>query len=129
MTAAAPRKPAARKPSTRATSTVPATAKKPTDRKPAATAKAQKAEALGERIDIVVDGVEYSLDPEVLDDYEVVEGLSEGNYFPVLGQLFTPDEVAAIKVRLRNPDTGRLKYSDVQAFIERVFKELGSPNS
>lgn len=129
MTAPAPRKPAARKPSTRAASTVPATAKKPTDRKPAATAKAQEAEALGERIDIVVDGVQYSLDPEVLDDYEVVEGLSEGNYFPVLGQLFTPEEVADIKTRLRNPDTGRLKYSDVQSFIERVFKELGSPNS
>ncbi|MFF2621247.1 hypothetical protein [Oerskovia jenensis] len=129
MTAPAPRKPAARKPSTRTASTVPATAKKPTDRKPAATAKAQKAEALADRINIVVDGVEYSLDPEVLDDYEVIEGLGEGNYVPVLNQLFTPEEAAAIKSRLRNPDTGRLKYSDVQSFIERVFKELGSPNS
>lgn len=106
----------------------------PQDRKPKKKKKgkgkqAQRAEALSEHITVEVQGLTLTISREALDDYEVVEGLSTGNFFPVLNLAFSAADVAKIKKHLRKPDTGRVRYTDVGVFIGEVFEAVNSPNS
>ena len=115
------RKTAAKRATARkATSPVPDGVKQPADRQPPATAAGVRT--------IEVDGIVCVVNPEVLDDFEIVEALQTGNFLPAIGMLFDAATLAQIKAQLRDPDSGRIKYSAVVEFTTKVLGQL-RPNS
>lgn len=100
--------PAARKPA----------ARKPQDRKPKAVEAAEP-----EAVTITVDGFSLIVDPETLDDFELLENVArveDGDLSrlpQVLQRMFGAEQYAAVKEHLRN-DAGRITTEAAATFFE-----------
>lgn len=120
------RKPAAKKaparPAPKKAAAVPPGAKQPADRKPPAGLDDPNFRTA------TVDGHEYRANVDALDDFEVVEALQVGNYVPAIGMLLDEEQLAKVKDRLRDKESGRVRYSDVVVFTNKLLEAL-RPNS
>lgn len=103
--------------------TRPAGAKVPQDRKP------PKPTDNGDgTLTVTVRGAEYTVDRDNLDDYEVMENLSDGNFIPALRAILSPEQIDAVKASLRDPETKRVKASAMGEFVAELIGAL-NPNS
>lgn len=85
--------------------------------------RAQKAEAKQDTLEIVVDGIELTLDRDVLDDYEAVELMAVG--LPTrMFDLICGDRQKEIRKALAD-DNGRLRASVVGEFVNKVGEAVG----
>lgn len=76
-------------------------------------------------------GKEYLIEAEAMDDMELLEDLSDGNFISALRSMLGPQQWADYKEEHRDPDTGRVKVSDAGAseFLDHCLKELKRKNS
>lgn len=106
------------------TTTKPAAAKKPADHKP----KQVKPRRDGDHLIVTVREREWRVPEDALDDLEVMEALENNNVLPALRALLTGDQFDVMKDALRDPDTGRVKYSAATEFLGDLMGAL-NPNS
>lgn len=97
-------------------------AKKPQDRKP-------KKDAVRE---VTLRGVTFEVDPEVLDDFDVLDALDqiqEGNGLRIAGLLrkLTGDKFNDMRAALRDPETGRIPVETAGEFMGELFEAI-APN-
>ncbi len=97
----------------------PAAAKQPADRKPSKPRKGEDGRLL-----VTVRGTEYAVNAEALDDYDVLENLSDGDFIPALRALLDPEQIQAVKAELRDPETGRLPASTMAEFFSDLMGAL-----
>lgn len=88
---------------------------------------AQKAEAVGEPVTVTVDGITVTIDPDALDDYDLMEQLSRGLYFQACPVLFGA-QWDAIRAELRE-ESGKLRLTRVDEFVNDVFAAAGQGKS
>ena len=75
--------------------------------------------------DIEVMGVQLSVDPVDLDDYDALKAMDNGDCTLILDcMLPDEDEREAALDSLREP-SGKLRYSNVLKFVQEVFTALG----
>ena len=75
--------------------------------------------------DIEVMGVQLSVDPVDLDDYDALKAMDNGDCTLILDCMFPDeDEREAALDSLREP-SGKLRYSNVLKFVQEVFTALG----
>ena len=94
-----------------------------------AQSKADKGEA--QPIDLVVDGVSLTVDPNDLDDADALFSMQDNDFRPMLNLLFPGMSWAEQKVvlePLNDPETGRLRYSRIIEFVGHVFEAVGQGN-
>lgn len=130
------KKPAAKKvPAKRAPArktAAPRTAKQPTDH-----LTPLKAEATGDTttMKVTVEGVKYVVDPQVIDDVNMVEMIGdiqyndEGHLSPlVIRKLIGEKPWREWKVAHTNAETGRIPVESMSTFLYALFAELNSGN-
>lgn len=96
--------------------------KKPQDRKP-------KKDAVRE---VTLHGVTFEIDPEILDDLDVLDALDqiqEGNGLRVAGLLrkLTGEKFNEMRDALRDPDSGRIPVAVASDFMGELFEAI-APN-
>lgn len=75
--------------------------------------------------DIEVMGIQLSVDPVDLDDYDALAAMDKGDCTLILDcMLPDEDEREAVLDSLREP-SGKLRYSNVLKFVQDVFTALG----
>lgn len=93
--------------------------------------EAQSAKDKGEPqpVTLTVDDVTVTLDPEDLDDYDLMSMTQAGNPDPFLALCFpdAEDRKAALD-KLRTPE-GKLKLSTLMQWIQHVLEAAGQGNS
>lgn len=75
---------------------------------------------------VVVEGFTLQIDPELLDDYEMLDQASQGAPFRMFDAL-VGDQKQAILAHLKGP-AKRISLGRVAEFIEQVFKAVGRGN-
>ncbi len=95
--------------------------------------------AQGKPRTVTVKGISLTLDPKLMDDWELVELLydyqsdPEGNALAVIPFLrkVLGDGYARVKDALRDPDTGRISGESMGEFVEELMEKLNdaAPNS
>lgn len=91
-----------------------------------------------EPILVSIKGIELTVDPQVLDDLETLELLSQLNpaddaepnafaLIPLLKRLFG-EKYKQVKNALRNKETGRITMEEVSSFVSEYLSKV-SPNS
>lgn len=107
--------------------TVPAGAKKPTDRKP-------KAEDAPSVLTVTLRDVDWTIEPEALDDFELLDDIREtevGNATrlpSVLNRLLGAEQSRKAMDVLRDKTTGRVSIEAGAEFVGEIFEEL-NPSS
>lgn len=102
--------------------------KQPTDHKP----KADKPKEEEPRI-VEVRGVDYTVEPEALNDFELLDDLNEVDQGSVvrmpslLRRLLGPVQAKAAMETLRNPDTNRITIEAGRDFLDELMEAL-NPN-
>lgn len=104
----------------------PAGVKNPQDHKP--TQPAKPVDNGDGTLTVTVRGAAYTVNRGNLDDYEVMEHLSDGNFIPALRAILDADQIAQVKESLRDPGTGRVKASAMGEFVSELIGAL-NPNS
>lgn len=99
-----------------------AAAKKPADHKP------PKAKVDGDYRIATVRGTEYRVHVAAMDDYELMEAVSAGNFIVALDRMLTPENISTVKESVRDKTTGRVKVSDMAEFFRELMESL-NPNS
>ena len=83
---------------------------------------------MGKITEVEIDGITLHMDEDRLDDLEFVENMSKAArgdlaaFIPAL-QGVLGDDYDTVKEHLRNPETGKVKLSDMNAFFMRVMQE------
>lgn len=88
---------------------------------------------------VTVQGISLTIDPKLMDDWELVELLydyrsdPEGNALAVIPFLrkVLGDGYARVKDALRDPNTGRISGESMGEFVEEMMEKLNdaAPNS
>lgn len=76
---------------------------------------------------VTVRDVEWTLDPNVFDDWELLERLNSQNIaeqMVAVADIFGPEQTAAAKELVRDPDTGRVSLEGMLALFIDISKAL-----
>lgn len=97
-------------------------AKTPTDRK-TEDKKVRRVRVLPDSVKLEWDGDDYELQPDVMDDVELILALEQNRQVTALVQLLGNQQWERFKVSHRG-DNGRVPYSEAEAFLLALTKEL-----
>lgn len=113
------------------TTNVPEGAKKPTDHQAKAPARDKPVvERDDAGVSVTYYGVSVTIDPEALNDYELLEDAASGEATAlpsVLARLLGTEQVERVKEALRDPDTGRIRVEgerSMSSWLEDVFEAV-----
>lgn len=106
------------------------TTKKPTAAELARREAQSKADT-GEtkEVTVTVDGVTVTLDEDIMDDYDNVAALQNGNPQPFLEAFFPDFEEREKALNVLRDEKGKLRLSRVIEWVGGVFKAAGQGNS
>lgn len=96
--------------------------KKPADHKP------PKAKVDGDYRVAAVRGTEYRVHVAAMDNYEVLEAVSAGNFIVALQRMLTAADHNAVKEMHRDPVSRIIPASDMAEFFRELMESL-NPNS
>lgn len=77
---------------------------------------------------IIVDGIKLNVTADDFDDIEILELMEEGKFATGMKRIFGEKKYEEIKEKLRNPETGKVKASDLSEWFEKVAEKVGAKN-
>lgn len=98
-------------------------AKTPTDRKAADENRVRKVRVLPDEVRLEWDGDEYVLEPDVMDDVDLILALEQNRQMTALVQLLGSTQWEHFRSTHR-ADNGRVPVSEAEAFLTDLVKEL-----
>lgn len=91
-----------------------------------AQSKADKGEP--QPIHVEVMGVSLDVDPTEVDDYDAMVSMDNGDFRPMLALLIPDEDARQAALDSLREESGKLRYSRVVEFVQRVFQAIGQGN-